>query len=658
MGKSPVVKGMDPVISVREFTKDYKSVRAVRGVSFDVMPGEIYGLIGPDGAGKSSLLKAAAGVLSYNGGQIRVFGGIVCSERAAERIKPRIGFMPQGLGLNLYPELSVEENIDFFARLMLVSRAALAERKERLLAITRLERFRQRRVRHLSGGMRQKLGLACTLIHEPELLILDEPTTGVDPVSRRDFWAILAELLQGGRTALISTSYMDEASRFYRMSMLYEGRIIAGGEPSDVLKTVPGSIVSLRCDDPERAAGRLKAVFRQAAVFGREVRVFAKGASPDEAAARVSGALSGLDVKDIRCSEPELEDVFIAIMQEKGFLQTEGPAMPPVPRGEQAARRAISSGIAIEARNLVRDFGSFRAVDNVSFQVRQGEIFGLLGANGAGKTTVIKMLTGIMPPTSGMGWVAGADMRRAGREIRENIGYMSQFFSLYNDLTVAENIRLYAGIYGLSARRARSRAEWILQMAGLRGYESSLAGRMPVGMRQRLALGCSLVHSPAILFLDEPTSGVDPVGRRHFWDILFTLANREGVAILVTTHYMLEAGHCGRLALMHAGRIIADAPPRDLRLAVQEKAGPVLELEVEDPFRALELIKGAGLTGAALWGRRIHILSRDPELALSRSRRALLPPGLKILGYSVRPPDTEDVFVYHVLAMEGREKAA
>jgi ABC-2 type transport system ATP-binding protein len=291
-------------------------------------------------------------------------------------------------------------------------------------------------------------------------------------------------------------------------------------------------------------------------------------------------------------------------------------------------------------------------VDRVSFDVKPGEIFGLLGANGAGKTTVIKMLTGILAPTGGEGWVAGADMRKAGGTIKERIGYMSQAFSLYLDLTVAENIRLFAGLYGLGREDVRRRMTWLVDMAGLRGYESDRTGRLPTGVRQRLALGCALVHRPRVLFLDEPTSGVDPIGRRRFWGILSRLAREEGVAILVTTHYMSEAEHCDRLGLMHAGRLVAHGSPAELKRGLEQDVGPLLEIVTDQPGRALGRLVESGLRDATLSGTRIHLLSRDPLRDEARIRAVLAEGGVTVEHVRTRQPSLEDVFVSRVRALE------
>jgi len=641
-----------PAIRVEGFTKRYGKRVAADGLSLTVQAGEIYGLVGADGAGKSSLMKAVAGVLAFDAGTVEVFGTRVDSERSAEQVKRRIGFLPQGLGLNLYPDLSIEENVDFFGRLRGVPAAELLERKRQLLEMTRLDSFRTRPMRQLSGGMKQKLGLVCTLIHEPDLVILDEPTTGVDPVSRRDFWAILGKLLEEkGVTALVSTAYLDEADRFHRVSLFHEGKVMGEGSPAELVATVPGTLALFRAEPQADALPRLKAAFPQTEAMGAWLRVFAEGLDAPQAREAVDKALAGIPPTDWFAREPELEDVFVAMLRQRGAkLESAFPADSRVP--------AASTDLAIEARGLTRLFGDFRAADAVSFSVPQGEIFGLLGANGAGKTTVIKMLTGILKPSSGEGRVAGADMRSAGLAIKERIGYMSQAFSLYHDLSVIENIRLYAGIYGLDGRQAQRRSDWVIGMAGLAGFENDAAGRLPMGLRQRLALGCALVHEPRVLFLDEPTSGVDPIGRRMFWDILFHLSRREGVAILVTTHYMSEAEHCDHLALMYAGRVVADASPEAMKAEVSAESGQLLELRVDRPVPAQAALRAAGFASATLHGRAVHLLSRDAAGDLARLPGKLAEAGITVQSATLRPLSMEDVFVQRITALEAADRKA
>jgi ABC-2 type transport system ATP-binding protein len=564
------------VIDVRRFVKRYRKRLAVDGADLTVRQGEIHGLIGPDGAGKSSLMKAIAGVLTFDSGEVRVFDTSLVSEKAAEAVKDRIGFMPQGLGLNLYPDLTVEENIDFFAQLRLLPPNELQQRKEQLLAVTRLAKFRSRAMRHLSGGMKQKLGLISTLIHKPRLLILDEPTTGVDPVSRRDFWDILRELLkEHDTTALISTAYLDEASRFDRITLMYAGKVMAHGEPHEITSRVPGSVVTFQASDQVATLNRLKREFPSAEAVGPDLRVFI-GATTDVAVGKIVATLPELDPAAVATSPPELEDAFVALLAQSNPATREW-SLPPA--GVSFAAHVSVTDAAIEAVGLTKRFGNFLAAHEVSFTVPQGQIFGLLGANGAGKTTVIKMLTGILTPTQGSGHVAGVDMRAARASIKECIGYMSQSFSLYGELTVLENIRLYAGVYGLDHHETVERLRWVLEMAGLEDHQRERADSLPMGLRQRLALGCALVHKPRVLFLDEPTAGVDALGRRQLWEILFQLSRTLGVAILVTTHYMSEAERCDQLAIMYGGQIVARATPAEMKRATQSEMGRPVSME-------------------------------------------------------------------------------
>ena len=357
---------LDTIVRVSDFVKCYKKHVAVQGVDLTVQRGEIYGLIGPDGAGKSSLMKAIAGVLTYDGGAIEVFGTLIDSERASERVKQRLGFLPQGLGLNLYPDLSVEENIDFFARLRLVPERDLAERKARLLAMTRLDKFRDRSMKNLSGGMKQKLGLICTLIHEPELAILDEPTTGVDPVSRRDFWTILAELQEErGMTILVSTAYMDEAARFHHMSFLSNGKVLVGGTPAEVQSLIPGSMVTFEATPQLEAVARLKRRYKQVETLGSKVHVFTDETDHAQAVKSLEASLGDIRPELVHMDEPELEDVFVALL----LRQTRGPDVPALPANPWPAP---NSGLAIEARGLIRDFGTFQSSGPCEFRGQAG----------------------------------------------------------------------------------------------------------------------------------------------------------------------------------------------------------------------------------------------------------------------------------------------
>ncbi|HWD38008.1 MAG TPA: ATP-binding cassette domain-containing protein [Fimbriimonas sp.] len=633
-----------PVVQLTAFGKSYRKSRAVGGVTFEVRESQLYGLIGPDGAGKSSVLKSVAGVQTFDEGSLRVFGIAVDSEPAAERIKAGIGFMPQGLGQNLYPELSVDENVDFFAELRGVEPEVVKTRKAELLSMTRLDAARSRPMKHLSGGMKQKLGLVCSLIHDPKLLILDEPTTGVDPVSRRDFWTILSQQVrEKGITALISTAYLDEASRFDRISLFHNGHVIAEGTPAQITSSVPGAVLSIKVVRQAKALDLLRQKFETADVIGDKIRVHAPNMDKSSAKELASSVLQGFEIGSIEYEEPSLEDTFVHLT--KGSAEQ---AKNPASAAEWAPH---DHRTAISATHLTRQFDGFRAVDDVTFTVPEGQVFGLLGANGAGKTTVIKMLTGIVTPSSGNAEVAGVDMRRAGNAVKTRIGYVSQAFSLYQDLTVSENIRLYAGIYGLSNSAARKRQEWVLSFGGLNGHEHDRAGRLPLGLRQRLALGCALVHQPKVLFLDEPTSGVDAIGRRAIWELLFRLSREQGVAILVTTHYMSEAEHCDRLALMHQGRIVANAAPDELKHAAEADAGQILQITSNRLDDLHGLLSQEGISNA-FYGSSLHTFSKTPDQTIVRIEAIATSHGLRKPEMELKEMTMEDVFVYRMSQLE------
>ena len=673
-------RAVRPVVRVAKLVKRYDLVEAVRAVSLEIKPAQIYGLIGADGAGKSSLMKVVAGVLSHEEGKVEVLGRLIDSERQAEKVKSAIGFMPQGLGLNLYPTLSIEENIDFFARLRMVPPELLRERKERLLEVTRLSAFRARPAGQLSGGMKQKLGLICTLIHAPRLIILDEPTTGVDPVSRRDFWLILAQLIHTEQiTALISTAYLDEASRFDHVALMHEGQIILEGPPDLLIDRADATIV--QCPAEGAALAALTTAFPQHEATQGQVRLFVPQRDAAQAQAQVQATLVAVGLPKVEApivTRPQLEDLFIArlwtdAIAARSYLPpaataghstheprpssvsaSVGRQQPPHSGRSTTGVLHDDTGWAIDAQALTRDFDQFRAVDGVSFQVGYGDIFGLLGANGAGKTTAIKMLTGILPPSSGLGRVAGSDMRHARQAIKERIGYMSQAFSLYTDLTVEENLMLFAGVYGLPRKVARERTRWAIELGELQGYEQVAAISLPMGLRQRLALGCALVHRPRVLFLDEPTSGVDPIGRKHFWSILRKLAREDGVAILLTTHYMAEAELCDRVAMMYAGRVVADAPPAQLKQDLLDRRGQLLEVTPRNALLALQTLKDAGFDQAVLHGRNIHIMSHQPEADRARIFSVLRAARQRSANVIPRPLTMEDVFIDIVLSREGQ----
>jgi ABC-2 type transport system ATP-binding protein len=660
MAEAAVVGHDAAAVRAQGLRKAFGRTVAVAGADLEVRAGDLFGLIGPDGSGKSTLINAIAGVLAYDSGELDVLGVRVDSERAAERVKPYIGLMPQGLGQNLYGDLSIEENVDYFGRTRLVPPDELEKRKNTLLGLTRLDRFRTRPMKALSGGMKQKLGLVCTLIHHPKLILLDEPTTGVDPVSRRDFWKILSELVgEQGITAIVSTAYMEEAAYCNRIALMMNSRVMASGTEETVMALAPGTAVQFQTPQPIDALTRLRPLSEQVEAVGSRVRVFLPRAEASQAEAEVRSALGALPSADLSAGPPALEDVLVSLLLEKRGGETH-PNAPPPPQSTPSnpTPTGTTPETVIEARDLVRAFGSFRAVDGVSFTVKAGEIFGLLGANGAGKTTAIKMLCGLIPPTSGYGRVAGADMKTAGYEIKRRIGYMSQAFSLYMDLTVWENFSLYGRLYGMGRADLRRRFAEIVDQADLRGFEHRKTKDLPMGLRQRLALGCATGHRPKIVFLDEPTSGVDALGRRQFWEQLTRMSREDGVAILVTTHFMAEAERCDHMVIMFAGKVFVEGTPTGLRADLEKTHGKTLSLDVANAVKAVDVARAAGFPSAAILNRQVQVPSLNHAADTEKLRKAFAEKGIPLRGATPLEVTLEDVFVQRVLDLERKRDAA
>jgi len=606
-----------PVLEVREVRRSYgllTRIEAVRGVSFAVRRGEIFGLIGPDGAGKTSIIQMLAGVLKPHGGSTLVEG--VDVQAHGERIKQRVGYMPQGLGSNLYDSLTVQENIEFFRDLRQLTAAVYRANRADLLAVTRLEQFLDRRAASLSGGMRQKLALICTLIHLPDLLLLDEPTTGVDPISRQEFWQIIRRVVDERRTTvLVSTSYMDEAERCHRIALLRDGMIVAEGTPEEVRQRAKGRFARLIAD-PQALAVRV--LRRHAAVtsteaFGDEVHVQFEGELREIESALVREHVTVLSLTP---QEPRLEDVFLQSFVRGRQQETATFHLDAAP--------ARSPGASVECRAVSRRFGGFTAVEAVDLSVRQGEIFGLLGPNGAGKTTLIKMMCGLLEPSAGTITVGGVNVRTERERLWTAIGYMSQRFSLYQDLSVRQNLRLYADLYGLPSVADADLMAWL----GLEPFLSRLTRDLPGGVRQRVSLLCAVLHRPSIVFLDEPTSGVDPHARRLFWDLIYSLSREAGMTVLVSTHYMDEAAHCDRLGLMSQGRLVADGSPSQLKERSERRSGSVLAITTPDIHNAFRILVQER-PGALMYGHHIRVRSVDPE-----SDRAMLAALLRRHGVS------------------------
>ena len=551
-------------LAIRGVSKRFRSggrvTEALSGVDLQVRKGQITGLIGPDGAGKTTLMRLAAGLLLPNEGEIFALGRNVVEE--PREVQAGVGYMPQRFGL--YEDLSVEENLELYADLQGVPRADRPGRYRELMRLTGLAPFMDRLAGRLSGGMKQKLGLACTLIRPPALLLLDEPTVGVDPVSRRELWRIVDGFVgDRGAGVLLSTAYLDEAERCHDVVLLDGGKLIAQGSPLEFRNSVAGRsfLVSAPAVKTRELESRLsgRPGVTDAVVSGDAVRVVLDAAATAES----ESLAAGIEGANVEAVSPRFEDSFVARLREH---RTSLAAAPSEQRAAASppARHNDFSGPMIDVHGLERKFGDFYAVKNVSFEVRQGEVFGLLGANGAGKTTTFRMLCGLLPVSGGELHVAGVDLRRAPAAARARIGYMSQKFSLYGNLSVEQNLRFFASSYGLGGRRRAERIAWALEEFELGDVAAADSGSLPLGFKQRLALACALMHEPDILFLDEPTSGVDPLARREFWRQINAVA-AAGVTVLVTTHFMEEVEYCDRAAIMAAGELLALGTPREIK---------------------------------------------------------------------------------------------
>ncbi|WP_142850623.1 ribosome-associated ATPase/putative transporter RbbA [Telmatospirillum sp. J64-1] len=587
-----------PVVRLEGVGLSYGRTRALAGITLDLPPGRMIGLIGPDGVGKSSLLSLVAGARAVQEGHVEVLAGDMADSRHRRSTYPRIAYMPQGLGKNLYPTLSVFENIDFFARLFGHDRQERERRIRELLERTGMAPFADRPAGKLSGGMKQKTSLCCSLIHDPDLLILDEPTTGVDPLSRRQFWELIEDIRANrpGMSVIVATAYMEEAARFDWLIAMDAGRVLATGTPAELLA--------------QTATGTLDAAF-------------------------------------------------IALLPEDRRQGHREVVIPPRPEAEKRET-------AIEAEHLTMRFGDFTAVDDVSFEISRGEIFGFLGSNGCGKTTTMKMLTGLLPASEGKASLFGAPVDPHDIAVRRRVGYMSQSFSLYSELTVRQNLDLHARLFGLEPARIPGRIDAMAERFDLHEVMEAFPSALPLGIRQRLSLAVAMIHSPEILILDEPTSGVDPVARDGFWQILSDLSRQENVTIFVSTHFMNEAMLCDRISLMHAGRVLASDTPAsiianknaatleeafiaylDEAMGNEGKAPARLPAQDEDEARATP--PAAQKAGGGFFDiRRMFAYTRRETLELRRDpiRAALAILGtvllMFVLGYGVNM-DVEDL---------------
>jgi len=573
---------MDAAIEVRSLQKRFQgqALPALDQISVSIVRGSITGLVGPDGAGKTTLLRLMAGLLEPTKGFIKVLG--MDPFRQCDDLRTNIGYMPQKFGL--YEDLSVSENLNLYADLHNVIGRDRQRIFQRLLTFTDLTRFTKRYAGKLSGGMKQKLGLACTLLGTPKILLLDEPGVGVDPISRRELWRMVRELAGGGMTVLWSTSYLDEAELCDSVCLMNRGRIVANDTPLSLKSTMRG-----RCLHITNIQGNRRNLLKQAlhapevidgVIQGANVRLVttAVGVYPD---LRPIGAGETARLVEV---QPRLEDTFISLLG--GSSSAESALAAVIPDIELPPE--IDTEAVIEAKQLTKRFGDFTATDCVNFKVKKGEIFGLLGPNGAGKSTTFKMECGLLKPTNGQALVMGIDLKESPSKARQRLGYMAQKFSLYRQLTIEKNLAFFSGIYGLKGELQKNKIQQMLDVFSLHPYLGMPSGELPLGIKQRLALACAVMHEPELLFLDEPTSGVDPVARREFWTHINGLANK-GVTVMVTTHFMDEAEYCDRIALVYRGKLIALGTPDDLKRRVVSHENP--NPTMEDAF--IELVREA-----------------------------------------------------------------
>ena len=557
----------EPLVTIDGLSKRFVSdgPAAIDNLTTVIKSGQVTGLVGPDGAGKTTLMRLMAALLTPSSGTLGVCGHDCVTE--ADAIHETIGYMPQRFGL--YEDLSVMENLTLYADL----RGVVGEERKRtfdkLLTFTDLTRFTERLAGALSGGMKQKLGLACAMLRSPKLLLLDEPSVGVDPISRRELWRMVYTLIGEGVGVVWSTAYLDEAENCAEVIVLNQGRVLFQGDPKAMTARMSGRVFLLRGAGAERRAVMAETLLRpdviDGVMQGEAIRiVMAEGKQAPSAT-----SITTLPHVTVTPAAPRFEDAFVALLG----------GQPKRTLSAGTRQRQPDTGVApVEAKQLTRRFGAFTAADRVTFQIRRGEIFGLLGPNGAGKSTTFKMMCGLLRPTEGTALVDGLDLYKAPSAARARLGYMAQKFSLYGDLSVGQNLDFFAGAYGLSGAKRREAVARVIEAFDLKPHVNSNAGGLPLGFKQRLALSCAIMHEPPVLFLDEPTSGVDPLTRREFWGYINAMVAR-GTTIMITTHFMDEAEYCDRVALIYHGQVIAIDTPEGLQASVKSEQLPNPTLE-------------------------------------------------------------------------------
>ncbi|MBX9691072.1 MAG: ATP-binding cassette domain-containing protein [Cyanobacteria bacterium] len=628
------------VIRVHDLVKSYKKQQAVSGVTFHVNASEIFGLIGPDGAGKTSIFNILAGVANATAGDVTVLG------RPPAQAKAQVAYLTQKF--SLYPDLTVNENIEYSAGLQQIPRRITSERAALYLSRVGLSSFGNRLTSDLSGGMKQKLALCCALVKQPGVLLLDEPTTGVDPIARREFWDLLVLAASQGTTVMIATPYIDEAERCHRVGFISGGIIEHLGTPEQIKRDSGLHRFELYSSEPKtvedellrlKATGALDLPLVDMQTFGDRVDllVLASESATMEQRLKKTRSMLGAVISRVNESIPTLDSVLVGQLKATQKLVSQPFPYTSAPQSKVSERDQCH----IVAVRLSKKFGRFQAVENIDLNISAGEIFGLLGANGAGKTTVVKMLCGLTRPTQGAIMLMGEDDLRKSA-LRRRVGYMSQKFTLYDDLTIMQNLRFYAGVYGVPEIDRLEKISWILESCGLSGYENRLTGSLPGGWKQRIAFGACIMHEPQILFLDEPTSGVDPLARRQLWRMIEDLALR-GTAILVTTHYLEEAEHCHRVAFMESGRIVAQGAPEQIRLS---QPGHLFEISCVSVQKACQLIKSLiSPWRVSVFADRIRVLLENPDMELLSILSRLRSSGIDVASCEPVAISLDDAFI-------------
>ena len=638
------------VVQVHNLRKDYGSLTAVKDIDFAINAGEIFGLIGPDGAGKTTSFHILGGVLEQTGGDVLVLGG-----------KPRdmrleIGYLTQQF--SLYLDLSLIENLRYVAGLREVAKADFDERAWKYLKLMSLDKFPDRLAGQLSGGMKQKLALCCALVARPKLLLLDEPTTGVDPVSRREFWDLLSTVTQEGVTVAVATPYLDEAERCNRLILMHEGQVKETGSPQQLKDNLGLHRLEIRSGRIELMERRLIGLSHSQAdvicdvqTFGDRLDVLAKDVSHAQSMVEAAAKQEGISDLVIELQEPTLENVFVNRLRAEKNSSDSDLDRKPFPFAGSFDAASGNDFKAIEAKGVRKTFGNFVAVKDVSLEVGYGQIYGLLGANGAGKTTTIKILCGLLMPTQGKMALCGQVSNLRSEALRQRLGYMSQKFTLYDDLTIMENLEFYCGVYCVPDALKNERIAWVLRSSDLTQQGGMLAGKLPGGWKQRLSFGAAVLHQPEVLFLDEPTSGVDPLARREMWKLIRDFA-RQGTAVLVTTHFLEEAEYCNNLGFMVAGALVAEGSPTDIKAS---QPGKLFELNLSNTNAGYALLKSKLASWrTSMFADALHVVLDDPAVDLPGLRAQIESAGLKLNSLRQLPYSLEDAFISIVQRASGK----